>query len=51
MEQNLTQRELAKWALIVALFAGILAGLKIYDDKTSQIGKIGQNIFSRFLGK
>lgn len=51
MEQNLTQRELTKYFVIIAVFIALLTGLKIYDNRTGEIGKIGQTIFSRFLGK
>ena len=51
MENNLTQRELTKYFVIMAIFVGILVSLKIYDNRTGEIGKVGQTIFSRFLGK
>jgi hypothetical protein len=49
MEQNLAQRELLKFTIIVVVFAGILTGLKIYDHKTNEVQKLGATLFSKVL--
>lgn len=51
MEKNLTQRELTKYFVIIVVFGILLAGLKTYDNRTGEIGKIGRTVFSRFLGR